>query len=211
MFTVIDEQEITDDGDPIDALIPAPRAWWFRLVSGVLTVAAVGAVSFLWGFGYIVPRPDCCGDGSSGAMMSLSPDGAAVTVVAVLYNSSGRDLTVESAVADLPGAKVIDVAVLDHDNDTYPRTKVTPMPATAPAHDFTRFVVTFVPETCVDSSEAAWGTVALQLDVAGWWSLGRSHEVAVIETRSDLSALPPESVTEVSDAPLAAACALLGR
>jgi hypothetical protein len=210
VFTVTHERETTDV-DPIDALIPAPRSWWFRLVSGAVTVATVGAVSFLWGFGYIVPRPDCCGSGSSSALMSLSPDGEAVTVVATLFNSSGRDLRVESAAADLPGAEVLDVAMLDADNDTYPVTKVTPLPATAPGHELTRFVVTFVPVTCVDSAESAWGTVTLDLDVAGWWSIDRSHEIPVLESRQDLSVLPPAWATQVLDSPLAAACALLRR
>ena len=207
---MIDERQ-TGETDPIDVLIPPARPWWFRLVAGALVVGAVGAVAFLWGFGYLYPRPECCGEGSRSAMMSLSPDGQAVTVVADLYNSSGRDLIVSSATADLRGAEVLAVAALDPDNNEYPTDNTTPLPTRVPGHEFARFLVTFAPIECVDDSSESWGTVTLDLDVADWWSIGRSYEVDVLEQRRDLNVLPPEWVIDPPQSPLAAACALLGR
>lgn len=210
MFTVIDERD--DVGvDPIDALIPAPRPWWYRLVAGAVTVGAVGVAAFLWGFGYIRPQPDCCGGGSSSALMSLSPDGEAVTVTAYFYNSSGRDMTVETATAELPGAEVLDVAVLDPDNSVYPTGNVTPLPTVTKGHDETRFLITFVPTTCIDSTASEWGTITLRLGLAHWWSFDRDHQIPVVESRQDLSVLPPAWVVDPPQSPLAAACALLGR
>ena len=49
------------------------------------------------------------------------------------------------------------------------------------------------------------------LDVADWWSIGRSYEIPVLEQRQDLNVLPPEGVDNPPQSPLAAACALLGR
>jgi hypothetical protein len=132
-------------------------------------------------------------------------------VVAYFYNSSGRDLTVESAAADLPGAEVLGVAMLDADNDVFPTSNTTPLPVTAPARSGTRFLITFVPTTCVDSADDAWGTLDLQLDVAGWWSLGRTYRTPVVESRQDLGVLEPAWVVDPPRSPLAAACALLRR
>ncbi len=210
MSTMIEERPV-GGADPIDALIPPPRPWWFRLIAGAVTVGAVGTVAFLWGFGYLYPRPECCGEGSSASLMSLSPDGEAVTVTASYYNSSGRALTVDSVSAELPGADVLDVSVLDPDNNVYPTDNTLALPTTSGGHDFTRFLITFVPNTCVDDSSESWGRLAVGLDVAGWWSIGRSYETPVLEQRQDLSVLPPEWVIDPPQSPLAAACALLGR
>ena len=210
MMTLIDERP-TEGPDPIDALIPAPRPWWYRLIAGALTVGVVGTVAFLWGFGFLYPRPECCGMGSSSSTMALSPDGQAVTVEASMFNSSGRELIVGSGQATLPGAEVIDVAVLDPDNNVWPTSNTTPFPGTLPGHDFARFLITFVPTTCTDDDGDSWGTLGLQLDVAGWWSFGRRYEIPVLEQRQDLNVLPPESVQNPPQSPLAAACGLLGR
>ncbi len=210
MPTMTDERPV-GAADPIDLLIPAPRPWWFRLIAGAVTVGLVGVVAFLWGFGFLYPRPDCCGDGSGGSIMSLSPDAAAVTVTASFYNSSGRELIVDSARVELPGAEVRDVSVLDPDNDVYPTDNTSPLPTTARGHDFARFLITFVPTTCVDDGNESWGELSVDLDVAGWWSIDRRHEFAVVEQRQDLNVLPPEGVDNPPQTPLAAACALLGR
>jgi hypothetical protein len=210
MSSMIDER-LTGEVDPIDSLIPAPRPWWYRLVGGAATVVIVGIGSFLWGFGFLVPQPDCCGSGSGGGLMSLSPDGEAVTVTAFFFNSSGRNLIVESADVTLPGAEVLDIAVLDPDNSQFPTSNTSPLPTTTSAQDSTRFLITFVPTECVDGTDDSWGTVALRLDVADWWSFGQTHHIPVVESRRDLGVLPPASVTDVPQAPLAAACALLGR
>ena len=205
------EERPVGDADPIDALIPPPRPWWFRLVAGALTVGVVGTVAFLWGFGFLYPRPECCGEGSTGSIMSLSPDGEAVTVTASYYNSSGRALIVDTASAELPGADVLDVSVLDPDNNEYPTDNTLPFPTTSGRHDFTRFLITFVPTTCVDDSSESWGRLRVGLGVAGWWSIGGTYETPVLEQRQYLNVLPPEWVVDPPQSPLAAACALLGR
>jgi hypothetical protein len=206
-----DEHVLGRTVDPIDALIPPPRPWWYRLIGGAVAVAAVATIAFLWSFGYITPQPDCCGSGSGSAYLSLTPDGSAVAVSAYFYNSSGRELTIESARADLPGAEVLAVEVLDPDNDEYPTDNVSPLPAVAPPNSGTRLWITFLPETCVDSAESAWGRVTLDLDVAGWWSIGRRHEIPVIEQRGELAVFAPAWVTQVMQSPLADACAMLRR
>lgn len=197
--------------DPIDALIPAPRPWWFRLIAGAVTVGAVGTAAFLWGFGFIYPRPECCGEGTAGSIMSLAPDGEAVTVMAAMYNSSGRELIVDGARAELPGADVLDVLVLDPNNNVYPTDNTLSFPISTGGHDFTRFLITFMPHTCADDSSESWGRLTVGLDVAGWWSLGRNFEIPVLEQLQDLNVLPPEGVDDPPQSPLAAACALLGR
>ena len=101
MSTELDESR-EDDADPIDALIPPPRSWWLRLVAGAVTVGLVGFVAFLWGFGFLYPRPECCGEGSSGSIMSLAPNGEAVTVTASFFNSSGRALIVDERPSSCP-------------------------------------------------------------------------------------------------------------
>jgi hypothetical protein len=202
--------------DPIDLLVPAPRPWWVRMVIGVAIAAVVGTVAFLWGFGYIVPRPECCGSGSASAIMSLSSDGQAVTLTAAFHNSSGSDLTIRSATADLPGAEVLDVALLDPDSNVYPINDVEPFPAPAPAQETSRLLITFVPTTCADSGQA-WGSVGVNLAVADspLPSFGRTYQLpdAVFSGGlNELSVFAPAFLdgTTLPQTPLAAACALLG-
>ena len=45
--------------------------------------------------------------------MTLTPDGQAVLVQAYVFNSGGRDLDIVWATAELPGARVVDVAFVD--------------------------------------------------------------------------------------------------
>jgi len=203
--------------DPIDALVPAPLPTWVRMVIGVAIAAIVGAGAFLWGFGYIVPRPDCCGSGSSSSIMSLSLDGEAVTVTATFYNSSGRDLIIESASAELPNAEVLNVALLDPENTVYPTGNIFELPAAAPANDMQRLLITFVPTTCADSGEP-WGKAIVELSVADSWlpTFGRSFELpdpVVSNQPNELVVFGPAFLDGVTtpQTPLAAACALLQR
>lgn len=211
---LLDHQiESNDATDPIDALVPPPGPWWRRLIIGVLIVGSIGIGSFLWGLGYIRPEPDCCGDGSGSAIMSLSVDGDAVTTTAYFYNSSGRTFAVSSASAELPGAEVLDVAMLDPDNDVFPTDNVVPFPTKVGSHDSAQFLITFRPASCDDElgGTAPWGKITLDLDIADSWlpSIRRSYELAVLEQPDDLSVLPPAWVEDVPHTPLAAACALL--
>ena len=205
------------EADPLDALIPPPRSKWARLAIGFVIVVVIGGGAFAWGFGHIVPQPGCCGSGSSSALMSLSPDGDAVTITATFYNSSGRDLTIRSASADLPGAEVLGIALLDPDNDSYPTDNVHPFPAETPAHGLDRLLITFVPTACSDTGEP-WGTVTVDLTVANAWgpSFGRSYELpdpVVADAADDLAVFAPAFLDNqpYQRTPLAAACALLGR
>jgi hypothetical protein len=201
--------------DPIDALIPPPRRWWVRLIAALALVVVVGTVAYLWGSGYLYPQPDCCGSGSGDTPMALSKDGKAVTVTAYMSNSSGRDLRVVSANADLAGATVSNVEVVDDEDFGFPILKTAPLPATVAGHDDLRLAITFTPDRCVDNGKP-WGTVSTQLEVINGWlpAIGRSYELPDPIYRGSqwsLSVFPPAGIdTSVLATPLAAACALLG-
>ncbi|HWM20325.1 MAG TPA: hypothetical protein VNO51_11605 [Ilumatobacteraceae bacterium] len=202
--------------DPIDELIPPPRPWWVRLVVGLVIVSVVGVGAALWGYGFVFPQPGCCGSGGGSAQMSTTADRTAVTVTVVFFNSSGRELRISDASADLPGATVLGIAMLDEDNDTFPISRTTPLPATIDGTTTRRLVVTFVPTSCRDDRDP-WGKLTVELDVVNGWlpSIGRTYTVpgAIFDgDPSSLSLFPPEGVdSSTLITPLAAACALLGR
>lgn len=210
MSSVLDHTTI--DADPVDALIPPPRPGWVRFMIGVAAVGLVTVVAVLWGRGHVQPRPECCGSGNASAVMSLSPDGRAVTITASIFNSSGGDLTVESATGELPGADVIKIEMLDDDNFEYPTDNTQPLPAPWPSGDLRRLLVTFVPTEC-DARPAPWGTTTLQLSNDNGWlpSIGREYTVPVLEQEWDLSVFGPAWVDPTLTKPLEAACAMLRR
>ena len=202
--------------DPIDELIPPPRSRWVRLLVGVVILSVVGVGAALWGSGLVYPKPECCGSGGGSAVMSLTQDGRAVTVTAFFFNSSGRALRVSAASADLPGATVLGIAMLDEAAGTFPVSRTTPLPAVIGGTHAGRLVITFVPTTCHDD-RSTWGKVTVQLDVVNGWlpSIGRTYTLpgAVVDPgQTNLAVLPPEGLdTSTLTTPLAAACALLGR
>ncbi|TPW11140.1 MAG: hypothetical protein FD127_3394 [Acidimicrobiaceae bacterium] len=199
--------------DPIDELIPPSRPWWVRLFVGVAIVSVMGLGAALWGFGYVFPQPDCCGSTSGSAEMSLTADGTAVTVTALIFNSSGRDLRISRATADLPGARVLGIAMLDESNSTFPISRTEPLPAVVGARTLRRLVITFVPTTCEDEPEP-WGSVAVHLDVVNesWPSFGRTYTIPDPVVDQGHSVWSPDAaINATSTTPLAAACALLGR
>jgi hypothetical protein len=209
--------ELDTETDPIDLLIPRPRSWWVRLVIGVVVVGFVGVGSFLWGTGAFYPRPDCCGSGGGGAQISLTEDGTAVTITTMFFNASRYDLWIQSATAVLPGATVVDVAVVDEGNHTFPISLSRPLPTLVRQGGLESLVITFRPNTCVDST-AQWGTVTAQLDVADspFPTISRTYRLpnAVVDRgQGSLSVFAPESrqAAGAITTPLAAACALLGR
>jgi hypothetical protein len=204
------------DPDPIDQLIPPPRRWWVRLTVGLGVVLIVGFGSALVGFGYVYPRPDCCGSGSGSATMTLTPDGHAVTVQAYVFNSSGRDLNILWATAELPGARVLDVAFIDNADPVLP-VRTHPWPAILGGTQSARIAITFVPEDC-RTDDQDWGRVRLRLDVVNQWlpSIDRTYtlpEPVVSRKINSLSVFPPDDDPRWSHLqdPLEAACALLGR
>ena len=152
-----------DTPDPIDLLIPPPRPWWVRLLVALVVIGVVGVGSFLWGQGYLRPMPDCCGSGSSSGKMSLSPDGEAVIVTAYLYNSSGRRLRVDSAIADLPGATVREIRVFPGDAWQFPPANAVQLPVELAGRESRWLVITFTPDRCVDAP-GAWGSVTVHLE-----------------------------------------------
>lgn len=180
--------------DPIDALIPPPLPRWARLIAAVALIGSVATVSFLWGFGYIYPQPDCCGSGSGSRSMSLSKDGKAVIVAADLMNSSGRRLQIVSATADLPGATVLGVELFDEAYSTFVQTR--PLPGSIAGHDHGQLAITFTPDRCTDEGHP-WGIVTTRLEVINGWlpGIGRTFT------------LPDQGWMT----PLATACKLLGR
>jgi hypothetical protein len=202
--------------DPIDELIPPPRPWWVRLFVGIVIVSVVGVAAALWGYGYLYPQPECCGSGSGSALMSLTADGKAVNVTVAFFNSSGRDLRISAASADLPGATVLGIAMLDEDNSTFPISRTTSLPAVIEGATLRRLVITFVPTSCQGDGRP-WGKVSVRLDVVNDWlpSIDRTYTLpgAVVDAgTNDLAVFPPEGLdSSTLTTPLAAACALLGR
>ncbi len=202
--------------DPIDQLIPPRRPWWVRLTVGLGVLLVVGVCSALVGFGYVYPRPDCCGSGSGSALMTLTPDGQAVVVQAYVFNSSGRDLNVLWATAELPGAQVLDVALVNNADPVLPVQTQT-WPATLPRTQPARIAITFVPDTCRTDVQQ-WGQVQLRLDVVNRFlpSIDRTYTLpdAVLDRETNqLSVFAPDNDPRWSQLqdPLEAACALLGR
>jgi hypothetical protein len=204
----------TTEPDPIDQLVPPPRPWWVRLIVGLVVVSAVGVASFLVGFGYVYPRPECCGSGGGSVPMALAPDGESVIVEAYFFNSSGRSLEILSTDVDLPGATVLDVGFADS-----PGAQLGVAPGRLPAEirgtSSGMIVVRFVPDEC-STSLADWGSVDLRLDVVNEWlpSIDRTFRLpdpVVDVDGQQLSVFPPDDDPrwyEFRD-PLAAACALL--
>ncbi|MEY2554153.1 MAG: hypothetical protein QOC57_2013 [Ilumatobacteraceae bacterium] len=201
--------------DPIDQLIPPPRPWWVRLAIGLAIVAVVGFGSALWRAGYVYPKPECCGSGSGGTRMSLTDDGTAVMITKMFYNSSGRRLKISAASAELPGASVLGLAILE-EPDPYPIIRTAPLPAEVDGAAYRSLAITFVPTSCHDQ-QPPWGKVTVKLDVIHeiWPSVSRTYTVpgAVFETSNGaMSVTPTEGIdTTTLTTPLAVACALLGR
>src|SRR4051812_14729277 len=200
--------------DPIDTLIPPPRPAWVRLIFGAAVILAAVVGSELWAAGFVYPRPDCCGSGSGGAEMKLSDDGKSVDVTTMFFNSSGRDLRISSAKADLPGATVLGVAILG-ENDIFVSSHPKPFPAVIGGTQARQLVITFVPTTC-DDNDQAWGTASVRLNVANSKipSVGRTYTLPtpVVDEQDRVSVFQPTGLNnDMSATPLVAACALLGR
>ena len=201
--------------DPIDELIPPSRPLIVRLLIGIGVVGVVGLLSALVGLGFVYPQPDCCGSGGGSSMMLLADEGESVAIVTWFFNSSGRELRIDDAEVDLPGARVLDVQLArDQDGPVLPIASL-PLPATVGGHELVRVVVTFVPERC-SGPDDVWGEVDLDLEVVNGWlpSFGRTFRLPdpVVEVgRGTLSVLPPNDDPALSSMrdPLAAACALL--
>ena len=148
--------------------------------------------------------------------MSLTPDGNAVNVAAFFFNSSGRDLRITSASADLPGATVLGVELLDEQSNVFTTSRTTPLPAVIDGTTSRHLVITFVPTSCQDDGRP-WGKVSVRLDVVNDWlpSIDRTYVVpnAVVDADSDqlLVFRPDGEDATPSTTPLAAACAPVGR
>ena len=203
--------------DAIDELIPPPRPWWVRLLVGLVVVSIVGVGAVLWGFGFVYPQPDCCGSGSATATMSTTTDGKAVQVTTALFNSSGRDLTVSSATASLPGATLLGITMLeDFAFPAFPGGRPHPLPAVVHGGAMVQLVITFVPTTCQDNGQR-WGSVTARLDVANSAlpSFSRNYTLPqpIFEQgKTQLSARLPDGLELTGPTtPLAAACGLLQR
>jgi hypothetical protein len=205
-----------DEPDPIDLLIPPPRPWWMRLLVALVAVGAVGACSFLVGFGYLYPRPDCCGSGSGAADLVLAPDSESVIVHAYAFNSSSRDLTIESAEVDLPGARVVNVTLNDEAWNGAPNLgRGEALPAVWSGGGSGRISIEFVPESC-DAPLGDWGSLTLRLDVVNAWlpSIDRTFDLpdpVVGEGNGGVIVWPPDDSTDwyAMDDPLEIACRLL--
>ena len=164
--------------------------------------------------------PDCCGTGSSLAQIGLSNHSDAVTVTAYFFNSSPRAVRIDGAIADLPGASVLEVAPFAGPSSfEMPPQNLAAFPHVVDAHSDARLAISFLPERCEgDSSD--WGTVSLDLEVAGdhWYpTLSRTYELpepVVPAVPGRLGVLPPAALDGAFvniDHPLEAACVLLGR
>lgn len=206
--------------DPLDQLVPRVRPWWQRLIVGGGVVAVVGVLSVLWRFGGVYPQPDVGRGVETPLFLRLADDGGSVEIATSFWNGSQHPLRITDARADLPGAQVVSIAVLD-------AASVLPLPATAaPEPTGAIVVVRFVPATCTDGPRP-WGTVELDLEVDGRLpSLGRTYRLphALVPAGEgwpltdaaglDIAGLDIAGLDAAglhAAGPLAAACRLLGR
>jgi hypothetical protein len=200
--------------DPLDQLVPPPRPWWQRLMIASVIVALVGTGSYFVGQGYVYPRPDCCGSGSGGGIMALAPGGKSVLVSAFFFNSSDATLELRSAAVHLPGAHVVSSGVSVERDGAMDLLRQGPFPTVLGAHGNANIVVSFVPDSCVDTA-AGWGTIDLGLDVRNGWlpSIRRTYRLPgfVADANNGVSVIPPtdDPGWSLLRTPLAAACALL--
>lgn len=208
---------VLDRADPIDLLVPPPRSLPVRLVIGLVIVGLVATMSLLIGFGYVYPQPECCGSGGGSPMLTLADDGESVVLLTSFFNSSGRDLRIESADVTMPGATVLEVGFAPNlDSGAFWPVPTTPAPVTLGGTDMGRIAIRFVPDDCATPSIGAWGNLVLHLDVLNGWlpSFGRAWDVPgglVDVGTNDLGVLPPDGFSTGSDSgdPLREACALL--
>lgn len=202
--------------DPIDQLVPRPRPLPVRLVLGLLIVGLVGVMASLVGFGYVTPAPDCCHGGGGAPVLGLAADRESVVLLVPLFNPSGRSLIVERADVDLPGARVLDVAI---DVDDRPGPVIPPSPTALPAilagNTTAQLVIRFVPDDCRWNSFEPWGSAVLHLEVDHDLlpSIGRDVRFGALVDpgQNDLLVLQPqgaEAAASMRD-PLMAACAML--
>lgn len=204
--------------DPLDQLVPRVRPWWQRLVVGGGAAGAVFVLSVLWQFGHVYPQPDCCGVGGDNQLvfMRLADDGRSVEVSTWFFNGSQRPLRITGAHAELPGAEVLSIGVIEEDDSIFDAA-VLPLPTVVgPEPTNARVVIRFVPRRCA-AGPRPWGSVELDLDVDGRLALiGRTYRLpdAVVpagdEVRLQVLGGGRSIDVEAVD-PLAVACRLLGR
>lgn len=206
------------DEELIDLLIPHPRGWLVRLIIGALVTCAVGVGAYLWGYGYVYPRPESRGSSSGGTTMGLTSDGTAVFVTAILYNSSPQDLLISAATASLPGATVRNVNVATESGFFPPFQDLAEIPAVVRAESLQQIVVSFVPVGCIDdSNEQGWGSIVIELEIFNSWlpTFSRSYELpdpVWTAGSGNVSVFwPDEQTAGRATTPLAAACELLKR
>ncbi len=202
--------------DPIDQLVPRPRPLPVRLVFGLLIVGLAGVAASLVGFGYVTPTPDCCDSGGGTPVLGLASDRESAVLLVPLSNPSGRSLIVERADVDLPGARVLDVAI-DVDDPPGPRFPPAPtaLPAVVAGNATAQLVIRFVPDECRWNSFDPWGSAVLHVEVDHDLlpSIGRDVRFGslVDAGTGDLLVLPPSGADAAASMrdPLMAACAML--
>lgn len=203
------------DHQQLDALFPAPRPWWVRLLIAVTLIGMVALSAAVWGLGFATPKPDCCGGGSGSRSVVLSRDGKSVVAFASFFNSSPARLRIGDAAADLAGAEVqkVELSLMPGDDDWVGadgRSEMRPLPASVSGSSSAYLAITFVPLTCVDD-DAAWGHVTLQLETTTSWlpKTHRTYRIADPIVKS--TAGMPAAARSSYQGPLARACELLGR
>jgi hypothetical protein len=185
-------------------------------VFGLLIVGLAGVTASLVGFGYVTPTPDCCDSGGGTPVLGLAADRESVILLVSLSNPSGRSLIVERADVDLPGARVLDVAI-DVDDPSGPRFPPAPMapPVVLTGNASAQLVIRFVPDDCRWNSFDPWGSAVLHLEVDHDLlpSIGRDVRFGALVDpgRNDLLVLPPQGADAAASMrdPLMAACAML--
>jgi len=144
----------------------------------------------------------------------LTQDESAVIVTAFFFNSSGVDIEVKASSAELPGAKVLQVAHSNKSGPVFTPQVERDYPIVVAGHESRWFAISFIPETC-DTITDDWGTVTLELSIANAWfpTIGRTYTLPepVVAARSGHPTTQLLDPPETADGPLAAACALLGR
>jgi hypothetical protein len=155
------------DTDLLDTLVPAPRPAWQRFAIGLVLVASVGWIAWLWYVGDFYPQPDCCGSGGGDPTLALAPDGTGVTATLMIYNSSPRPIDIVNVAADLDGATVLDLGAVDGFPSRIPTLDIGHLPFRVPARSGAWVAITFVPDRCDDAPSDRWHVVA-ELASTSW-------------------------------------------
>jgi len=202
--------------DPVDAILPKPFSWWKRLLIAGLVMGVALTGSMTLGRGNVYPNLNFVENTfTSGPLMRLADGGDAVVITVDFVNGGTRDVRINSAKVELPGAEIISLdaryLLPIEDQPGVFLISTGPLPVVATAGSEAAVLITFIPTACDDVDEP-WGRATINVSVANSRlpSLRRSYDLGPV-VGYDGFGIDDERFpnSEHTSGPLAAACALL--